>query len=348
MTTGNPESTSRRVSVAVVNFNGEATLLPTLESVFRQEGGRVDEVMLIDNRSTDTSLRVVRERFGEAVKVVSLPENRGPNPARNAALKTARNDLVQLMDNDIVLAPDYVRRLAAVFDLHPDAGAASGQIRLHDQPDVVQYNGAFIHYAGEVVANRTDADAPVRVGVVPTGALMAARPKAAAVGFLDEDFIFGWADGDFTHRLTISGAPCYVDSRAICLHMQRSRGMKWVRYQVRNRWWFILKYYDRRTFLLALPAILLYQVCAGLFFLFKGQGAAFFQGSLDVLRSLKAVRRKRREAMKLKTVPDSQTLSGGTIELPGQARQSRPARLAGGAVSAMLGLYWRMIRPFIR
>ena len=337
-----------RVSVAVINFNGESTLIPTIDSVLKQAGGVVDDVMLVDNRSTDASVQRVKEQFGDAVRVVGLPDNRGPNPARNAAIREARHGLLLMMDNDIILAPDYVRRLAAVFAARADAGAASGQIRLYDQTDVVQYNGAFIHYAGEVVANRTDSDEPVVVGVVPTGALMVNREKAQAVGGLDEDFIFGWADGDFTFRLTICGAPCFVDSRAICYHMKRSRGMKWVRFQVRNRWWFILKHYDLRTLWLALPAILLYQTCAGLFFLMKGQGRACLLGHWDALRSLRSVWRKRRVIMGLKCRRDREALSGGPVEFPGAVRESRSLRALAGIVNALLSGYWKLIRPLIR
>ncbi|MEI7436951.1 MAG: glycosyltransferase family 2 protein [bacterium] len=336
------------VTVAVINFNGASTLHPTIESILKQDYPEIAEIRLVDNHSTDTSLELVRSAFGERVRIVSLPDNRGPNPARNQALKNSGTPLVIVMDNDIILAPDYVRKLAAAFALHPEAGAVSGQIRLHEQPDVIQYNGAFIHYAGEVVANRTDSDEPVRVGVVPTGALMVSREHAAAVGFLDEEFIFGWADGDFTHRLALAGFPCYVVSRAVCLHMQKSRGMKWVRYQIRNRWWFILKYYHGRTLLLALPGIILYQSCAAFFFIFKGQGLAVLRGNLDVFSSLGPVWRKRRAIAKIRKLDDRQLLSGGLIEFPRQAQKTKLARILARSVNAALSCYWMLIRRWIK
>jgi GT2 family glycosyltransferase len=112
---------------------------------------RLAEVFLVDNHSEDDSLALVRREF-PAVRVISLAENKGPNPARNEGLRRATADLVLVMDNDIVLANDYVAQLVEVFRAHPEAGAASGQIRLHDQPDKVQYNGIALHYAGEIAA----------------------------------------------------------------------------------------------------------------------------------------------------------------------------------------------------
>ncbi|MCX6997198.1 MAG: glycosyltransferase family 2 protein [Kiritimatiellaeota bacterium] len=338
----------RSITFGIINYNGAPSLVPVIESVLGQQDVHVQEVLLVNNASTDGSLELVRRRFPGRVRIIALVENHGPNPARNAALRQAATDLVLLMDNDVVLAPDYAARLAAVCVAHPEAGAVTGQIRFHAQPDRIQYNGARLHYAGEVVVNRAVHDQPFVVATVSAGATLFDRAAALDLGPFDETLYFGWEDGDLTYRLTICGRPCYAVSQAVCWHMADGRSSRWVRLQVRNRWLFLMKYYDARTFLLALPGILLYQFCAGLVFLLQGQGGAFLMGCWDATRSIPAVRAQRRAVFRRKCVPDSHTLSGGALELPG-ALQTRPAlRLAGRCLSAVLGGYWRLIRPFIR
>ncbi len=342
-----PENQDVRVSIAVINFNGAATLRPTLQSVLDLQHVSLAEIFLVDNHSGDESLALVRRDF-PGVQVISLPENRGPNPARNEGLRRSTADLVLIMDNDIVLADDYVARLAEVFRTHPEAGAVSGQIRLHDQPEQVQYNGVALHYAGEIAARPLDAHGTVKVPCVSAGAALFDRRRALAAGGFDEDFIFGWEDGDLTFRLSLAGFPCYLASEAKAYHLRRARGMKWVRYQTRNRWWFMRKNYDRRTFWLVLPAVCSLQICAGLFCLVKGQGRAFLQGTWDALRSGPALRAKRCEVQRLRKTADVELLQGDRLDLPGGLTASRLGRLLNAVVNAGFRLYWRIIRPCLR
>lgn len=341
------ETQNVRVSVAVINFNGAATLRPTLQSVFALQHVHLAEVFLVDNHSGDDSLALVRRDFPD-VRVIGLGDNKGPNPARNEGLRRATADWVLIMDNDIVLADDYVVRLAEVFRAHPEAGAVSGQIRLNDQRDKVQYNGITLHYAGEIAARPLDAHGTVRVPCVSAGAALFNRRHVLAVGGFDDDFIFGWEDGDLTFRLSLAGYPCYLMSEAKAYHLRRARGMKWIRYQTRNRWWFMRKNYDRRTFWLALPAVLSMQVCAGCFCLGHGQGRAFLKGTWDAACGNAALRAKRREVQRLRQVADIDLLQGDRLDLPGGLTASRAGRLLNAAVSAAFRLYWRLIRPCLR
>jgi len=341
------ETRNVSVSVAVINFNGADTLRLTLKSVFALQQVNLCEVFLVDNHSEDDSLALTRREF-PAVRVISLPENKGPNPARNEGLRRATADMVLIMDNDIVLANDYVTRLAEVFRAHPEAGALSGQIRLHDQPDKVQYNGITLHYAGEIAARPLDARGTVRVPCVSAGAALFDRRRTLAVGGFDDDFMFGWEDGDLTFRLSLAGHPCYLVSEARAYHLRRTRGLKWVRYQTRNRWWFMRKNYDLRTFWLVLPAAFSMQVCAGFFCLFKGQGSAFLKGTWDAARSGGALRAKHRAIQRLRKVADADLLQGDRLDLPGGLTASRTGRLLNAAVNVIFRFYWRLIRPCLR
>lgn len=348
MNPSNPtESPAGRVSVAVINFNGTDTLRPTLQSVFALQQIDLAEVLLVDNHSEDDSLALVHCEF-PSVRTISLPENRGPNPARNEGLRQAKTDLILIMDNDIVLAADYVARLAKVFQAHPASGAVSGQIRLYDQPDQVQYNGITLHYAGEIAARPLDAQGTVQVPCVSAGAALFDRRHALAVGGFDEDFIFGWEDGDLTFRLSLAGYPCYLASEARAYHQRRSRGLQYVQFQTRNRWWFMRKNYASRTFWLALPAAFSLQVCAGCFCLIKGQAKAFLKGTWEAACNGPALRAKHKAIQRLRTVADIDLLQGERLDLPGGLNASPIGQFLNAVVNTVFRLYWRLIQPCLR
>lgn len=333
------------VTVGIINYNGAGVLKETLDSVRKQDAD-IREVLLVDNGSTDESVKFVQERFPE-VRLIRM-ENRGPNPARNRILHEAGTDLVLLMDSDIVLDPDYISRLEAVMRNRPDAGAVSGRICWHDHPDSLQYSGANIHFAGAASRNRLMLPRPVEVGVVPGGASLIRRQTALEIGGYDEDFFFGWEDGDFAFRLTIAGYPCLFDAESRVLHARKKQGMPWVRYQVRNRWWFVLKNYHARTLLLTFPAILFYQTAGGIYLILKGHFPDYFRGCLDVWSSLGMIRKKRKTVMKTRVVSDRQALGSRHIDLLGDLDGSRWVRPLLMFLNGLFRLYWFLIKPFVK
>src|SRR5439155_21695635 len=71
-----------------------------------------DEVLLIEDGSTDGTAAAVRERFGDRVRILAGPFG-GAAAARNAGWRAARGPWVALLDADDVWFPG---KLAAALD----------------------------------------------------------------------------------------------------------------------------------------------------------------------------------------------------------------------------------------
>src|SRR6478736_5921237 len=97
------------LAVCVINFQGRDVLQDTLAAVCAQQP-RPDEIVLIDNASTDGGLELVRNRFPE-VRIIRLLQNQGPGPARETGLRAAGTDLVGFVDNDVAPMPDCFQLL---------------------------------------------------------------------------------------------------------------------------------------------------------------------------------------------------------------------------------------------
>jgi GT2 family glycosyltransferase/glycosyltransferase involved in cell wall biosynthesis len=88
-------------SVIIPNWNGRDLLeryLPTVVEAAQDNAG--NEVIVVDNGSTDGSAGLLRERF-PTVKVVALECNQGFGGGSNAGVRAARNDVVVLLNNDM-------------------------------------------------------------------------------------------------------------------------------------------------------------------------------------------------------------------------------------------------------
>jgi GT2 family glycosyltransferase/glycosyltransferase involved in cell wall biosynthesis len=115
-------------SVVIPNWNGKDLLEKYLPSVIEAMGA--NEVIVVDNGSTDGSADLVRETF-PSVKLLALPKNLGFGGGSNAGFRAAANDIVVLLNSDMRVAPDFLAPLLEGFR-DPDVFAVSCQIFFSD------------------------------------------------------------------------------------------------------------------------------------------------------------------------------------------------------------------------
>ena len=106
-----------RISVVIPSYNRRHTLERALESVFAQTSP-VDEVILVDDGSTDGSAEMVAQAYA-AVKIIRQP-NLGVSAARNRGINAARFDWIALLDSDDSWLPEKIARIRAARAQHPE------------------------------------------------------------------------------------------------------------------------------------------------------------------------------------------------------------------------------------
>jgi GT2 family glycosyltransferase len=88
---------NHKVSIIVVNWNGERFLKDCLGALSNQSYVNC-EIVLVDNGSSDDSVRFARENFPE-VKIVGLSENKGFTGGNAAGLEVAKGAYIALVNN---------------------------------------------------------------------------------------------------------------------------------------------------------------------------------------------------------------------------------------------------------
>jgi O-antigen biosynthesis protein len=127
-------------SVVIPNWNGKDLLAKYLPSVIQAMAGNPrNEVLVVDNGSTDGSAEFVRSAFPQ-VKLLALPANLGFGGGSNAGFREARNRIVVLLNSDMRVAPDFLAPLVEGFG-DPLVFAVACQIFFSDPTRVREETG---------------------------------------------------------------------------------------------------------------------------------------------------------------------------------------------------------------
>ena len=339
------------VTVAVISYNGEKVVKLCLDSIFAQTYQNL-RVYLINNASTDGTPEWVAENYPQ-VNVLNYPENKGPNPARNFAIKESPNSLVMLVDDDAVLEDSCIAELVVAAQTYPEGAVWSPRIVYHDQQDLIQFEGAYIHYLTEAIL--VSGDTPIAEGVqditpiqVAGGvSYMASKEQALSIGLFDEYYFFGRTDGEFTFRLTQAGKEVYTVPKAICYHRVKRRGLSKVFYQVRNRWYLMLTTYAWRTIALLAPALVVYELSLIVFLTLKGRLSDYARAAFNILSDFPHILERRKEIQQIRQLPDREIIHSAAMNIRGDLVENKVIATLKSLLDKFFGLYWKLVYRFI-
>ncbi len=294
------------VSILILNYNGAAFIGPCLESVFIQDHP-VDEVIVIDNGSTDDSIKAVRKDFPKA-KVVEVGKNLGFSGGMNLGIKESKNDLILLLNTDVVLDKSFLSKMVEAITQDSKVGSASSKVyKLSEKPakifdttgHVIFTNRLFTDRGdGEPVVGQYDAVEEIFGTCAGTGLYKREMLEDCRVEeeYFDESFFMFLEDTDLSWRAQLRGWKCLYTPHAIAWHHRggtAKRKTKLVEiHNYKNRYMMILKNDSAFSMLKSIPHYIVTDSLKSLALLFRCPPALL--GWLDVWRNLPALIRKRR------------------------------------------------------
>jgi glycosyltransferase involved in cell wall biosynthesis len=151
---------SNPITIGLPFFNCETTLTSALQSVFAQTDPDW-ELLLLDDGSTDGSLRIARQVSDPRVTVISDGINRGLPDRLNQIAALSQGHYLARMDGDDLMHPDRLRRQREFLQRNPAVDAVGspafiidarnavtgrrGDARFDPSPRSVLEHGLFIH-----------------------------------------------------------------------------------------------------------------------------------------------------------------------------------------------------------
>jgi GT2 family glycosyltransferase len=346
-----PLQADEPVTVVIPNYNGEFDIADAIRSA-QESTYPVAEIILVDDGSTDGSVSFVKENFPE-VRILAMGRNSGGmvNRMRNLGIQQARTRLVLLMDHDVVLTPSCLSILVSQMKNLPQAAVLTTRALYYDDPDRIYVDAQRMHFLCHTVAFHRDGkpseadDHPKQS--VGWGTYLIDKEKAAVIGFLDEDYKFGWGDdGEFHHKILLLGLGCYIVPQAVVYH-KRKIGANRFYGQIHNRWCLIIETYAVKTILLFLPALVLYEITIFFFMAFKGKLKVYLLAIRDVVRILPHLLSKRTVIQDLRQRSDGELLTSGPIFIRKSLLNKKYLAFGMHVLNKLFDGYWYLLKRFI-
>jgi glycosyltransferase involved in cell wall biosynthesis len=186
-------------SVMVPVYNRADLIGKTLQCILNQSYEDF-EISVIDDASTDNTVEIVETKYKDPrITVIRNKENLGLTKNWNHCLELAQGPLVQIMQSDDLIDPDYLERVNKIFNDHPEVGFVSAACRYIDSSDQIIGSPAeipdFIYEAGDDAVT-----AILTLGFPHVSSIIMRKSALSQIGNINEAIWHG-PDVEFDARL---------------------------------------------------------------------------------------------------------------------------------------------------
>jgi len=220
---GSPmESFPNKVYAVIVSWNGASWIQGALDSL--QQSRYPVRSLVVDNASSDETVETITSCYPD-VELLEMGSNLGFGKANNKGISRALSygaDYVLLLNQDAKVAPETVKQLVNLMELHPDFGIVSP---LHLDYEGKQIASRFLPYMAKnaqlisEVFFGTEKDL-YEMPFVPAAIWLLSRRMLEGVGGFDPLFFVGGEDNDLCNRARFHGFKVGVSPRALGCHSE--------------------------------------------------------------------------------------------------------------------------------
>ncbi|MFN2201183.1 MAG: glycosyltransferase family 2 protein [Caldilineaceae bacterium] len=299
------------VSIVTANYNG-AEHLPALLSCLQGQTLQEFELIVVDNRSTDSSLSILSDLGQHSafpLLVIRNLRNLGFGPATNQGIRRSAAPWIATLNNDTRPESTWLEHLIDIAHGSGSLGSGIGMVgskmlRAKD-PTLIDSTGIAVDWSGIAWdlrgGERDDSNevTPKPIFGPCAGAALYSRAMLEEIGMFDEDFFAYLEDVDIAWRARLAGWEAVLEPSSRVLHAHsatlgdaspRKRFLL-----ARNKIWLLVKNYPGLDLDRYLAFILAYDAMAAAYGVATRADFAALRGRAAAMRMLPKFLTKRRE-----------------------------------------------------
>lgn len=333
----------------LVAFDSADELARTLPGLARElEPG--DEVVVVDNGSTDSPAPVIAEHLPGA-RLIELGENAGFTVATNRGAAETTGEIVLMLNPDALPEPGFGKAIRRPFAERPEWGAWMGLVacRIGGEKVVNSWSNP-VHFTGIAWAGGhgrplAEVGGPREITTGSGAALAVRREVWEASGGLADEFFLYHEDVDLSLRIRAAGHRIGLEPAAVVDHDYAfgANERKWF-WLERNRLATVIRNYPAALLGLLAPALVATELVLLLVAARQGWLGAKLRAYRDLVRWLPRLRRERRELQAATRVEPRRFADSLTPDLDSDLI---PAFARRGVVRALLRGYWRAVKALL-
>jgi GT2 family glycosyltransferase len=266
-----PRAGRPTAAAVMTSFNKREDVRKNLDAI-RAQTVKFDQIVVVDNASRDGTAAMIRAEYPEVLLVETPDSSYGACETFNLGFATADAEFLAILDDDVVLPPDWLARMLAKFATEPPSTALiSSHVDEPGTPD-------WYHRDPEVVRERY-------MATFRGCATLARKAVIAECGYYDPDFFIYGNERDLASRVIASGRRVLQYPSVVVKHgtpFGMKAGKRSLYYHVRNLWWYLFKHVPWPD-----VAKFLFQQTAGKAFRGGKKPAADAVGTIGVFKTIR-------------------------------------------------------------
>ena len=239
---------NKRVSIVIVNWNGEKYLHKCIKSLVEVDYDNM-EIIIIDNGSSDNSVKIIEDNFKDEVKLVKN-KNEGYAGGANKGIHISSGEYVLIANPDIIFTEDYISKLVEKLEESDENAAAIGKLLKYDFDkneiiNVIDSAGIRLNHKrqgmdiGQNDEDKGQYENDRRVFGVCGAAALFKRKALEEIkiknDYFDSEFFAYKEDIDLCWRLNLYGFKCLYVHDAIAYHGRGMNSSKGLINTIKNR-----------------------------------------------------------------------------------------------------------------
>jgi GT2 family glycosyltransferase len=242
----------KKISVIIVNWNGDEIIRACLDSIIVQEYQDY-EIIVVDNGSTDNSIHILENEFDGKIELIKLTENCGFAKANNIGFQHSAGEYIFTLNNDAIIDVNFFCHILKTIEMHNSKkiGMLVPTILNYYNRNIIDSIGLSIYPDGIGRGRFRDKDINDinKSGndvLCPSGcAAIYKTEMLKQIGFFDEEFFMYCEDMDLGLRALLAGWECIYCGDANVYHMYSysagAYSAKKLYYAERNRIFVLIK-----------------------------------------------------------------------------------------------------------
>ena len=232
------------VSIIIVNYNSSEMVVDCINSIYKHTSGVTYEVIVVDNASEEGSLQVLKDNFGDGIKLIESEVNLGFGKANNLGAEKAEGEYLFLLNPDTLLLNNAVKILCDYLEKNPEVGVAGGNLYSPDLAPTPSFCRTFDSIENEkknsswqkLIMSRVKTklkigsnkamsefnykDIPEKVAYIFGADMMLKKSVFHKVGGFDRDFFMYGEEEELTYRITQLSLNVMAVPEAKIIHLE--------------------------------------------------------------------------------------------------------------------------------